>query len=73
MKNTKIRQSNMELLRIISMAMVVGLHYFNGTMGGGALSKLTTSNYNYYVTYLFLSLFVVSVGCFVPIKWYFQI
>lgn len=73
MKNTKIRQSNIELLRIVSMIMIVGLHYFNGTMGGGALGKLTTANNNYYVTYLFESLFVISVGCFVLITGYFQI
>lgn len=73
MQHIKIRQSNLELLRIVSMLMIVGLHYFNGQMGGGALAELTASNYNYYVTYLFESLLVVSVGCFVLITGYFQI
>jgi surface polysaccharide O-acyltransferase-like enzyme len=67
------RNSNLELLRIVSMIMIVGLHYFNGIMGGGALAHLTTADYNYYITYFFESMFVVSVGCYVLITGYFQI
>ncbi|KNZ42059.1 acyltransferase [Acetobacterium bakii] len=72
MKNAVVRQSNFELLRIISMLMIVGLHYFNGDMGG-ALSQLTQTDYNYYVTYFFESMFIVGVNTFVLITGYFQI
>lgn len=32
-KRDNVRNSNIELLRIVSMIMIIGLHYFNG---GGA-------------------------------------
>jgi hypothetical protein len=35
-KRDNVRNSNIELLRIVSMIMIIGLHYFNGEMGGGA-------------------------------------
>lgn len=34
MEKIKERNSNIELLRILSMMMIVGLHYLNGNMGG---------------------------------------
>lgn len=54
------------------MMMVVGLHYFNGGMGG-ALSQLAPSHYNFYITYFLESMFLVGVNCFVLITGYFQI
>jgi len=72
MGNREVRQSNFELLRIISMAMIVGLHYFNGNMGG-ALSQLNYTDYNFYPTYFFESMFIVGVNCFILITGYFQI
>lgn len=72
MKKAVTRQSNFELLRIISMFMIVGLHYFNGSMGG-ALAEIDNSSPNYYVAFLFESLFIVSVGCFILITGYFSI
>lgn len=70
MENTKTRQSNFELLRIIAMMMIIGLHYFNGTMGGALNHSI---GYNYYLTHLFESLFIVGVNCFVLITGYFMI
>lgn len=72
MKKSTPRQSNFELLRIISMFMIVGLHYFNASMGG-ALRHLSPGEPNYYVTFLLESLFIVSVGCFILITGYFSI
>lgn len=72
MNKVAVRQSNFELLRIISMFMIVGLHYFNGSMGG-ALAELDNSEFNYYIAYLLESLFIVSVGCFILITGYFSI
>lgn len=67
-----VRKSNFELLRIVSMAMVVGLHYFNGNMGG-ALNQLNQSHYNYFLAYFFEGIFLSSVNCFILITGYFQI
>lgn len=72
MSNKNVRQSNFELLRILSMLMIVGLHYFNGNMGG-ALKQQNPSDYNYYVTYFFESMLIVGVNCFVLITGFFQI
>ena len=68
----KTRDSNFELLRIISMMMIIGVHYFNGSMGG-ALSKVNKTDTNYYITYLFMALFIIGVNCFVLITGYYQI
>ena len=46
------RKSNFELLRIISMVMIVGLHYFEPNMGG-AMGQLEPTDFNFYITYLF--------------------
>ena len=36
------RNSSLELLRIIGMMAIIGLHYFNGNMGGAATYVLST-------------------------------
>ena len=66
------RNSNLELLRIISMAMIIGLHYFNSSMGG-ALGQVKPSHFNFYFAYLLESMFIVGVNCFVLITGYFMI
>lgn len=33
MNKKKKRQSNVELMRIVLILMIIGLHYMNGTMG----------------------------------------
>uniref|UniRef100_UPI00352A7175 acyltransferase n=1 Tax=Aerococcus urinaeequi TaxID=51665 RepID=UPI00352A7175 len=67
-----MRKSNFELLRIISMMMVVGLHYLNPSMGG-ALAEQSSTEINYYITFALESLFIVGVNCFILITGYFQI
>ena len=64
------RNSALELLRIISMLMVVGLHYMNPALGGGLTTIVTT---NTIVAYGFESLCITSVNCFVLITGYFMV
>ncbi|MDB8559600.1 hypothetical protein [Turicibacter sanguinis] len=66
------RESNFELLRIVAIMMVIGLHYFNGSMGG-ALSILTHGDGNFYLAYFFESLFIIAVNLFVLVCGYFNI
>lgn len=68
----KTRQSNFELLRIISCFMIIVLHYLNGSMGG-ALSNVVKSSLNYYVAHTVESLCIVGVNCFILISGYFMI
>ena len=56
--NKKVRQSNIELLRIIMILAVIGLHYFNGQMGG-LLNNVNPGSPDYYVSHVFESLFII--------------
>ncbi len=67
---TKKRQLNLELLRILSMFMVVGLHLFGKTNLLYTLPKLSGA---YYVGWLIFTLFYVSVNCFILISGYFLV
>lgn len=67
-----VRKSNIELLRIVSMIMVVGLHYFNSEMGG-AIGQQTPQSANFFITLFFESVFHVGVNCFILITGYFLI
>lgn len=67
-----MRKSNLELLRIISMMMVIGLHYFNSQMGG-AIGKQAPGEINYYITYFLEGLFHTSVNCYILITGYFMV
>lgn len=66
----KIRASNFELLRIVCMFMIIGLHLFKK---GGALESLSVGDKNYYITNGLESLFIVAVNCYVLISGYFKI
>ena len=66
------RNSSFELLRIVSMLMIIGLHYFNGNMGGG-LQYIPNGHFNYYIMYFLESSCIVGVGSFVLITGYFQV
>ncbi|WAT23973.1 acyltransferase [Aerococcus urinaeequi] len=66
-----IRKSNFELLRIVSMLMIVALHYFNGEMGG-ALKQQTFGETNYFITLMLVSFSIVGVNIFVLITGYFM-
>ena len=72
MEEISNRQSNYELLRIIAMMMIIGLHYFNADMGG-VIDNVSIGTTNYYLTYLFESIFMVGVNVFVLISGYFMI
>lgn len=66
------RKSNFELLRIAAIIMIIGLHYFNGSMGG-ALTNVNPGGVNYCFAYLFESLFIIGVNLFVLITGYFSL
>lgn len=66
-----VRKSNFELMRIIAILMIIGLHYFNESMGG-ALKYVIRGEANYYITFLFKSLFIIGVNLFILMTGYFN-
>ena len=67
---TKKRNSTLELLRILSMIGVLGLHYMNRTIGGGLNTTVTN---NILTSHFIESLCIISVNVFVLISGYFMI
>lgn len=65
------RESNIELLRIITMCGVVILHYNNESMGG-ALGYVAQNSVNHWLLLGFEGLFVCGVNLFVLIAGYFS-
>lgn len=63
------RQSNIELLRILTMCGVVILHYNNKSMGGGFAYA---TGLNLYVLYFLESIFACAVNLFVLVSGYFM-
>lgn len=63
------RQSNIELLRIITMCGVIILHYNNATIGGGFAYA---TGLNLYILYFLESLCICAVDLFVLITGYFM-
>ncbi|PFI53846.1 hypothetical protein COI76_14355 [Bacillus cereus] len=72
MGNDLKRYSNFELLKIVSILMVLTLHYFNGEMGG-ALHHTSKGTSNYYLMYLLESMSIIAVNCFVLVTGYFMV
>lgn len=70
LKQKKYRDMNFELLRIISMIMVVTLHYM---YHGGALGKTKAYSLNWFFSWTIETLSIVSVDCFILISGYFLI
>ena len=64
------RLSNIELLRIIAMCMIVGLHYFGM---GDANKVLLKGTENYYLYHILESFCICGVNIFVLITGYFSI
>ena len=64
------RNSPFELLRIISMMMILGLHYLNKNIGGGLR---TENQLNQYLAVGLESICITSVNCFVLISGYYMI
>lgn len=69
-KNIKRRNSTLELLRILSMIGVLGLHYMNRKIGG-VLN--TTVPVNIWTSHFIESICITSVNVFVLISGYFMI
>lgn len=65
-----IRDSNIELLRIVLISMILCLHYFKYSE---TLHTLKPSDLNYYPAFWLESLFIVAADCFVLITGYYQI
>lgn len=65
-----IRDSNLELLRIIAMMMIIALHQ-NGS--ANALTQLPAGQANFYIANAVESLSICSVNCFVLLSGYFMI
>lgn len=71
-ESTKLRSSNLELLRCLSMLMIMVLHYLNPYMGG-ALAGAEAGSFNRYLAYTAESLCIVGPSCFVLISGYFMV
>ncbi|MEG2776789.1 MAG: acyltransferase family protein, partial [Cellulosilyticaceae bacterium] len=65
-----VRESNLELLRIVAILMVITLHYLNANIGGG-LKGVEYGSINYYLMYFVESMCIVAVNLFVLISAYF--
>lgn len=68
----KSRQSNYELLRIISMCGIIIIHYINGTIGG-AIQNAVFPNFSWMYMHVISSICIPLVNCFVLISGYFMI
>lgn len=66
----KERNSSIELLRILSMLMVLTLHYLNF---GGFLGNVYPSDRNYYLVWMLEGFSLVAVNCYVLISGYFMV
>lgn len=64
------RTSNLELLRIVAMLMIIGLHQ-NGM--ANALATLAPNTANYFIANFVESICICSVNCFVLVSGYFMI
>ncbi|MEN2768506.1 acyltransferase [Ornithinibacillus xuwenensis] len=70
--NRSQHESKFELLKIISILMVIVLHYFNSRMGGG-FGNVNDGTFNNYFMYYVESLSIIAVNCFIMITGYFLI
>lgn len=67
----KVRESNIELLRILTMCGVIVLHYNNATIGGG-FQHVDQGSVNYGILLVLESLTVCAVDLFVLITGFFS-
>ena len=63
----KERESNIELLRILTIIGVIVLHY-NNKFGGGALKYVLDGSINFYILNILESIFICAVNVFVIIS-----
>lgn len=66
------RDSNIELLRILTMIGVIVLHYNNSSIGG-ALKYVRHDGVNYFILMILESIFICAVDLFILISGYFLI
>lgn len=69
--NTKARESNIELLRILTMLGVIVLHYNHADMGG-AFAQMTKGTLTQVLLYLVESIAIIAVDLFVLSSGYFM-
>lgn len=67
---SKKRQANLELLRIISMLLIITLHFLGH---GGVLQSVTPDTVQFYLDWFIDALATVAVNCYVLISGYFLI
>lgn len=67
---SKIRESNIELLRIMTIIGVIVLHY-NNKLIGGAFEYVEYRSVNFYILNILESIFVCAVNVFIIISGYF--
>lgn len=65
-----MRKANIELLRIISMIMVLTLHYLGQ---GQVFNAVEAGTFNYYFTRMLEAMAIVAVNCYVLISGYFLV
>lgn len=66
----KVRERNIELLRIFAMIMIISLHFLGH---GGVLVNVSPYSIQYYVCWILEGLCFISVNCYVLISGYFLI
>ncbi len=71
MGKEKLRDSNIELLRIFTMLGVIILHY-NYADAGGGFRLVTPGSINYYLMYVLQSMSIAAVDLFILISGYFM-
>lgn len=72
-KTTKLRQTNIELLRIFSMLMVLVIHYNVGTNGQTTHEMVMSEPFKFVGIASLKSLSFICVNCFIIISGYFGI
>jgi len=70
-ENVVVRNSNIELLRILAMVGVIILHYNNSDIGGG-LAYVEQGTLSYYLLYVLESISICAVDLFIMISGYFM-
>lgn len=72
MKRAKQRDSNFEVLRILSMCGIIAVHYMNNEIGG-AVQNAVFPNFSWLFSHFLSSFCVPLINCFVLISGYFLI